>query len=137
METSARKAEVDNLAAQVAGAEERKRQRGRRPGCAPRWNWKGSTLPSPRGAAAAQRRKAEIDALTETLQKDKAARAQADNARVAAEAELERYTAELQTLGESSGTLTAEREQITGRPWRRPARTADPRKGHRPARSKP
>ena len=111
-ETMARKAEVDNLAAQVAGAESESVN-----AASARLR---ATLELERldaavaeGAAAAQRRKAEIDALTETLQKDKAARAQADNARVAAEAELERYTAELQTLGESSGTLTAEREQIT------------------------
>ena len=111
-ETSARKAEVDNLAAQVAGAESESVNAA---SARLRASLELERLDTAvaEGAAAAQRRKAEIDALTETLQKDKAARAQADNARVAAEAELERYTAELQTLGESSGTLTAEREQIT------------------------
>ena len=111
-ETSARKAEVDNLAAQVAGAESESVNAA---SARLRTSLELERLDAAvaEGAAAAQRRKAEIDALTETLQKDKAARAQADNARVAAEAELERYTAELQTLGESSGTLTAEREQIT------------------------
>ena len=111
-ETSARKAEVDNLAAQVAGAESESVNAA---SARLRASLELERLDAAvaEGAAAAQRRKAEIDALTETLQKDKAARAQADNARVAAEAELERYTAELQTLGESSGTLTAEREQIT------------------------
>ena len=111
-ETSARKAEVDNLAAQVAGAESESVNAA---SARLRASLELERLyaAGAEGAAAAQRRKAEIDALTETLQKDKAARAQADNARVAAEAELERYTAELQTLGESSGTLTAEREQIT------------------------
>ena len=111
-ETMARKAEVDNLAAQVAGAE---RESVNAASARLRASLELERLDAAvaEGAAAAQRRKAEIDALTETLQKDKAARAQADNARVAAEAELERYTAELQTLGESSGTLTAEREQIT------------------------
>ena len=108
----ARKAEVDNLAAQVAGAESESVNAA---SARLRASLELERLDAAvaEGAAAAQRRKAEIDALTETLQKDKAARAQADNARVAAEAELERYTAELQTLGESSGTLTAEREQIT------------------------
>ena len=111
-EASARKAEVDNLAAQVAGAESESVNAA---SARLRASLELERLDAAvaEGAAAAQRRKAEIDALTETLQKDKAARAQADNARVAAEAELERYTAELQTLGESSGTLTAEREQIT------------------------
>ncbi len=111
-ETSARKAEVNNLAAQVAGAESESVNAA---SARLRASLELERLDAAvaEGAAAAQRRKAEIDALTETLQKDKAARAQADNARVAAEAELERYTAELQTLGESSGTLTAEREQIT------------------------
>ena len=111
-ETSARKAEVDNLAAQVAGAESESVNAA---SARLRASLELERLDAAvaEGVAAAQRRKAEIDALTETLQKDKAARAQADNARVAAEAELERYTAELQTLGESSGTLTAEREQIT------------------------
>ena len=111
-ETSARKVEVDNLAAQVAGAESESVNAA---SARLRTSLELERLDAAvaEGAAAAQRRKAEIDALTETLQKDKAARAQADNARVAAEAELERYTAELQTLGESSGTLTAEREQIT------------------------
>lgn len=111
-ETSARKAEVDNLAAQVAGAESESVNAA---SARLRASLELERLDAAvaEGAAAAQRCKAEIDALTETLQKDKAARAQADNARVAAEAELERYTAELQTLGESSGTLTAEREQIT------------------------
>ena len=111
-ETMARKAEVDNLAAQVAGAESESVNAA---SARLRASLELERLDAAvaEGAAAAQRRKAEIDALTETLQKDKAARAQADNARVAAEAELERYTAELQTLGESSGTLTAEREQIT------------------------
>ena len=111
-ETTARKAEVDNLAAQVAGAESESVNAA---SARLRASLELERLDAAvaEGAAAAQRRKAEIDALTETLQKDKAARAQADNARVAAEAELERYTAELQTLGESSGTLTAEREQIT------------------------
>ena len=111
-ETSARKAEVDNLAAQVAGAESESVNAA---SARLRASLELERLDAAvaEGAAAAQRRKAEIDALTETLQKDKAACAQADNARVAAEAELERYTAELQTLGESSGTLTAEREQIT------------------------
>ncbi len=111
-ETSARKAEVDNLAAQVAGAESESVNAA---SARLRASLELERLDAAvaEGAAAAQRRKAEIDALTETLQKDKAARAQADNARVAAEAELERYTTELQTLGESSGTLTAEREQIT------------------------
>ena len=111
-ETSARKAEVDNLAAQVAGAESESVNAA---SARLRASLELERLDAAvaEGAAASQRRKAEIDALTETLQKDKAARAQADNARVAAEAELERYTAELQTLGESSGTLTAEREQIT------------------------
>ena len=111
-ETMARKAEVDNLAAQVAGAESESVNAA---SARLRASLELERLDAAvaEGAAAAQRRKAEIDALIETLQKDKAARAQADNARVAAEAELERYTAELQTLGESSGTLTAEREQIT------------------------
>ena len=111
-ETSARKVEVDNLAAQVAGAESESVNAA---SARLRTSLELERLDAAvaEGAAAAQRRKAEIDALIETLQKDKAARAQADNARVAAEAELERYTAELQTLGESSGTLTAEREQIT------------------------
>ena len=111
-EMMARKAEVDNLAAQVAGAESESVNAA---SARLRASLELERLDAAvaEGAAAAQRRKAEIDALTETLQKDKAARAQADNARVAAEAELERYTAELQTLGESSGTLTAEREQIT------------------------
>ena len=111
-ETMARKAEVDNLAAQVAGAESESVNAA---SARLRASLELERLDAAvaEGAAASQRRKAEIDALTETLQKDKAARAQADNARVAAEAELERYTAELQTLGESSGTLTAEREQIT------------------------
>ena len=127
-ETSARKAEVDNLAAQVAGAESESVNAASARLRASLRARNGSTLPSPRVRPPPQRRKAEIDALTETLQKDKAARAQADTPRVAAEAELERYTAELQTLGESSGTLTAEREQITADPQRGPARTADPTK---------
>src|SRR5699024_5867524 len=107
-ETSARKAEADNLAAQVAGAESESVNAA---SARLRASLELERLDAAvaEGAAAAQRRKAEIDALTETLQKDKAARAQADNARVAAEAELERYTAELQTLGERPGTATAAR----------------------------
>ena len=48
------------------------------------------------------------------MTQNETARAEAEKAQADAEAEMVRYTAELAALGESTGSLTAEREKITG-----------------------
>ena len=48
------------------------------------------------------------------MTRNETARTEAEKARTDAEAELAQYTAELAALGESTGSLTAEREKITG-----------------------
>lgn len=111
-ELDARKAEVDNLSAQLAGAEA-----------------EGMTAASERlragmeldrlAAAAAQyaesvhtlAAEAEAQAQARAAAEEEAAEAEAEAA--AAEAERTRCAAELAELGESAGSLSAEREAIT------------------------
>lgn len=57
---------------------------------------------------------AEIAAQQAAVTRNETARTEAEKARTDAEAELAQYTAELAALGESTGSLTAEREKITG-----------------------
>ena len=47
------------------------------------------------------------------MTQNETARAEAEKAQADAEAEMAKYTAELAALGESTGSLTAERERIT------------------------
>ena len=83
-EATARKAEVDNLTAQLAGAES-----------------EGMT-------AAAARLKAE-----QQLRENTAAAAQAENARKQAEAEIETHRKELESLGASTSDVTRQREEAS------------------------
>ena len=111
-ELAARKAEVDNLSAQLSGAEA-----------------EGMTAASERlrasldldrlNTAVAQYGETlrTLQAEVETQQQARAASeaeyAAAETERRKAEEELEQYTAELAQLGESAGSLSAEREAIT------------------------
>ena len=112
-ELQARKAEVDNLSAQLAGAEaegmnaasERLRASldlDRLNNAAAQY---GETLAS---------LQAEIEAQQKACADSEAACARAEEDRRKAEEELARCTEELARLGESTGTLSAERERITG-----------------------
>ena len=112
-ELDARKAEVDNLTAQLSGAEA-----------------EGMTASSERlrasleldrlTAAVSQQEEntktlaAEIEAQQAAVAQSETACAEAEAARAKAEAELTAYNDELAQLGESTGSLTAERERITG-----------------------
>ena len=111
-ELAARKAEVDNLSAQLSGAEA-----------------EGMTAASERlrasldldrlNAAVAQYGETlrtlqqEVEAQQQARAASDAEYAAAEAERQKAEAELEQYTAELAQLGESAGSLSAEREAIT------------------------
>ena len=111
-ELAARKAEVDNLTAQLSGAEA-----------------EGMTAASERLRASLDLDRlngavAQYGETLRTLQQEVEAQQQARAAsdaeytaaeaeRQKAEAELEQYAAELAQLGESTGSLTAERETIT------------------------
>ena len=111
-ELAARKAEADNLAAQLNGAEA-----------------EGMTAASERlragldldrlTAAAAQLAEnaraleEEIAAQTAAQTASAATEAEAQSARLQAETELAAYAAELAELGESAGSLTAERQRIS------------------------
>ena len=111
-ELAARKAEVDNLSAQLSGAEA-----------------EGMTAASERlrasldldrlNAAVAQygetlrTLQAEVEAQQQARAASEAEYAAAEADRQKAEAELESYAAELAQLGQSTGSLTAEREAIT------------------------
>ena len=55
----------------------------------------------------------EIAAQQAAVTQNEAARAEAEKTQADAEAEMAKYTAELAALGESTGSLTAERERIT------------------------
>ena len=56
---------------------------------------------------------AEIEAQQAAVTQNETARAEAEKTQADAEAEMAKYTAELAALGESTGSLTAERERIT------------------------
>ena len=112
-ELSARKAEVDNLSAQLAGAE------GEGMNAATEHVRANLELERLTKAAAqydetARSIEAEIAAQQAAVTRNETARTEAEKARTDAEAELAQYTAELAALGESTGSLTAEREKITG-----------------------
>ena len=112
-ELAARKAEVDNLSAQLAGAE------GEGMNAATEHVRAGLELERLTKAAAqyeetARNIEAEIANQQAAVTQNETARAEAEKAQADAEAEMARYTAELAALGESTGSLTAEREKITG-----------------------
>ena len=112
-ELAARKAEVDNLSAQLAGAE------GEGMNAATEHVRANLELERLTKAAAqydetARSIEAEIAAQQAAVTRNETARTEAEKARTDAEAELAQYTAELAALGESTGSLTAEREKITG-----------------------
>ena len=112
-ELAARKAEVDNLSAQLAGAE------GEGMNAATEHVRANLELERLTKAAAqydetARSIEAEIAAQQTAVTRNETARTEAEKARTDAEAELAQYTAELAALGESTGSLTAEREKITG-----------------------
>ena len=112
-ELAARKAEVDNLSAQLAGAE------GEGMNAATEHVRANLELERLTKAAAqydetARSIEAEIAAQQAAVTRNETARNEAEKARTDAEAELAQYTAELAALGESTGSLTAEREKITG-----------------------
>ena len=112
-ELAARKAEVDNLSAQLAGAE------GEGMNAATEHVRAGLELERLTKAAAqyeetARNIEAEIANQQAAVTQNETARAEAEKAQADAEAEMVRYTAELAALGESTGSLTAEREKITG-----------------------
>ena len=112
-ELAARKAEVDNLSAQLAGAE------GEGMNAATEHVRANLELERLTKTAAqydetARSIEAEIAAQQAAVTRNETARTEAEKARTDAEAELAQYTAELAALGESTGSLTAEREKITG-----------------------
>ena len=112
-ELAARKAEVDNLSAQLAGAE------GEGMNAATEHVRAGLELERLTKAAAqyeetARNIEAEIANQQAAVTQNETARAEAEKVQADAEAEMVRYTAELAALGESTGSLTAEREKITG-----------------------
>mgnify|MGYP003192754065 CR=1 FL=1 len=112
-ELAARKAEVDNLSAQLAGAE------GEGMNAATEHVRAGLELERLTKATAqyeetARNIEAEIANQQAAVTQNETARAEAEKAQADAEAEMVRYTAELAALGESTGSLTAEREKITG-----------------------
>ena len=111
-ELAARKAEVDNLSAQLAGAE------GEGMNAATEHVRAGLEVERLTKAAAQNEETArnieqEIAAQQAAVTQNEAARTEAEKAQADAEAEMAKYTAELAELGESTGSLTAERERIT------------------------
>ena len=111
-ELAARKAEVDNLSAQLAGAE------GEGMNAATEHVRAGLEVERLAKAAAQNEETArniekEIAAQQAAVTQNEAARAEAEKAQADADAEMAKYTAELAALGESTGSLTAERERIT------------------------
>ena len=111
-ELAARKAEVDNLSAQLAGAE------GEGMNAATEHVRAGLEVERLTKAAAQNEETArniekEIAAQQAAVTQNETARAEAEKAQADAEAEMAKYTAELAALGESTGSLTAERERIT------------------------
>ena len=111
-ELEARKAEVDNLTAQLSGAEAEGMN-------ASSERLRASLELDRLTAAVAQHEEntrslaAEIEAQQAAVTQNGAACAEAEAAQGKAEAELNTYNAELAELGESTGSLTAERECIT------------------------
>ena len=111
-ELEARKAEVDNLTAQLSGAEAEGMN-------ASSERLRASLELDRLTAAVAQHEEntrslaAEIEAQQAAVTQNETACAEAEAAQGKAEAELNTYNAELAELGESTGSLTAERERIT------------------------
>ena len=111
-ELEARKAEVDNLTAQLSGAEAEGMN-------ASSERLRASLELDRLTAAVAQHEgntrslAAEIEAQQAAVTQNETACAEAEAAQGKAEAELNTYNAELAELGESTGSLTAERERIT------------------------
>ena len=111
-ELEARKAEVDNLTAQLSGAEAEGMN-------ASSERLRASLELDRLTAAVAQHEEntrslaAEIEAQQAAVTQNETACAEAEAAQGKAEAELSTYNAELAELGESTGSLTAERERIT------------------------
>ena len=111
-ELEARKAEVDNLTAQLSGAEAEGMN-------ASSERLRASLELDRLTAAVAQHEEntrslaAEIEAQQAAVTQNGTACAEAEAAQGKAEAELNTYNAELAELGESTGSLTAERERIT------------------------
>ena len=111
-ELAARKAEVDNLSAQLAGAE------GEGMNAATEHVRAGLeverlTKATAQNEETARNIEQEIAAQQAAVTQNEAARAEAEKTQADAEAEMAKYTAELAALGESTGSLTAEREHIT------------------------
>ena len=111
-ELAARKAEVDNLSAQLSGAEAE--------GMTAASEHLRASLDLDRLNAAVAQYGETLRTLQQEVETQQQARAASDAEYAAAEAErrkaeeeLERYTAELAQLGESAGSLSAEREAIT------------------------
>ena len=111
-EAQARGAEVDNLAAQLAGAESESVNAA---SARLRASLELERLDAAvaEGQAAAERRAQELDELKQKIARDTAARAQADNARAEAEKQLAAHAAELQALGQTASGLTEQREKLT------------------------
>ena len=111
-ELEARKAEVDNLTAQLSGAEAEGMN-------ASSERLRASLELDRLTAAVAQHEEntrslaAEIEAQQAAVTQNETACAEAEAAQGKAEAELNTYNAELAELGESTGSLTTERERIT------------------------
>ena len=112
-ELEARKAEVDNLTAQLSGAEAEGMN-------ASSERLRASLELDRLTAAVAQHEEntrslaTEIEAQQAAVTQNETACAEAEAARAKAEEELTTYNDELAELGESTGSLTAERERITG-----------------------
>ena len=103
-EAAARKAEVDNLTAQLAGAEsEGMTAAAARLKAEMELDQLNTALEEGKNAAA--HRGQEIAALEQQLRENTAAAAQAENARKQAEAEIETHRKELESLGASTSDV--------------------------------
>ena len=111
-EAAARKAEVDNLTAQLAGAEsEGMTAAAARLKAEMELDQLNTALEEGKNAAA--HRGQEIAALEQQLRENTAAAAQAENARKQAEAEIETHRKELESLGASTSDVTRQREEAS------------------------
>ena len=111
-EAAAHQAEVDNLSAQLAGAES-EGMTAAADALRAKLELDRLVAAMAEGADAAARNAREMEGFEASVKENENARAQAEATRLQAERELEKYAAELAELGESTSGLTAEREEVT------------------------
>ena len=110
-DAAARQAEVDSLAAQLAGAEsESVNAASARLKAGMELDQLSAALEE--SAAAAKRRDAELEELQSRIASNAAAVRENESARRKAEEEIQKHRAELETLGASAGGLSRRREEL-------------------------